>query len=70
MTTIHSGDTDCPIAPLLSISSARLRSLILKKHLTTLNAQLKTDKKGRLSSYKNDIAHYIPNIPNYTNKPK
>ena len=48
MTTIHSGDTDCPIAPLLSISSARLRSLILKKHLTTLNAQLKTDKKADL----------------------
>ena len=46
MTTIHSGDTDCPIAPFLSISSARLRSLILKKHLTTLNAQLKTDKKA------------------------
>ena len=45
MTTIHSGDIDCPIAPFLSISSARLRSLILKKHLTTLNAQLKTDKK-------------------------
>ena len=46
MTTIHSGDTDCPIAPLLSISSARLQSLILKKHLPTLNAQLKTDKKA------------------------
>ena len=46
MTTIHSGDTDCPIAPLLSISSARLQSLILKKHLTTLNAQLETDKKA------------------------
>ena len=46
MTSIHSGDTDCPIAPLLSISSTRLRSLILKKHLTTLNAQLKTDKKA------------------------
>ena len=45
MTTLYSGDTDCPIAPFLSISSARLRSLILKKHLTTLNAQLKTDKK-------------------------
>ena len=28
------------------ISSARLRSLILKKHLTTLNAQLRTDKKA------------------------
>ena len=48
MTTIHPGDIDCPIAPLLSISSARLRSLILKKHLTTLNAQLKTDKKADL----------------------
>ena len=46
MTTLHSGDIDCPIAPFLSISSARLRSLILKKHLTTLNAQLKTDKKA------------------------
>ena len=46
MTTIHSGDTDCPIAHLLSISSARLRCLILKKRLTTLNAQLKTDKKA------------------------
>ena len=46
MTTLHSGDTDCPIAPLLSVSSARLRSLILKKHLNTINAQLKTDKKS------------------------
>ena len=46
MTTIHSGDIDCSIAPFLSISSARLRSLILKKQLTTLNAQLKTDKKA------------------------
>ena len=46
MTKLHSGDTDCPIASLLSIPSARLRSLILKKHLTTLNAQLKTDKKA------------------------
>ena len=48
MTTIHSGATNCPIAPLLSIPSARLRSLILKKHLTTSNAQLKTDKKQDL----------------------
>ena len=46
MTTIHSGDTDCPIAPFLSVSSTRLRSLILKKHLPTLNAQLKTDKNA------------------------
>ena len=46
MTTLHSGDIDCPIAPLLSIPSARLRSLIPKKHVTTLNAQLKTDKKA------------------------
>ena len=46
MTTLHSGDTECPMAPLLSISSARLQSLILKKHLTTLNAQLKTDKRA------------------------
>ena len=46
MTTLHSGDIDCPTAPLLSIPSARLRSLILKKHLTTLNAQLKTDQKA------------------------
>ena len=46
MTTIHSGDTDCPIAPLVSIPSARLQSLILKKHLTTLNSQLKTDNKA------------------------
>ena len=46
MTTLYSDDIDCPIAPLLSLSSARLRSLILKKHLTTLNAQLKTDKKA------------------------
>ena len=46
MTTLHSGDTDCPIAPLLSIPSARLRSLILKKHLTTSNAQIKKDKKA------------------------
>ena len=48
MTTLHSGDIDCPTAPLLSIPSARLQSLILKKHLTTLNAQLKTDKKADL----------------------
>ena len=46
MTTLHSGDIDCPIAPLLSIPSARLRTLILKKHLTTLYAQLKTDEKA------------------------
>ena len=46
MTTLHSGDIDCPTAPLLSIPSARLRSLILKNHLTTLNAQLKTDNKA------------------------
>ena len=46
MTTLHSGDIDCPTAPLLSIPSARLPSLILKKQLTTLNAQLKTDKKA------------------------
>ena len=46
MTTLHSGDIDCPTAPLLSIPSARLQSLILKKHLTTLSAQLKTDKKA------------------------
>ena len=46
MTTLHSGDIDCPTAPLLSIPSARLRSLILKKHLTTINAQLKIDQKA------------------------
>ena len=46
MTTLHSGDIDCPIAPLLSIPSARLRSLILEKHLTTLNAQLKANQKA------------------------
>ena len=46
MTTHHSGDSDCPIAPFLSIPSARLRSLILKKHLPTLNAQLKTNQKA------------------------
>ena len=46
MTTLHSGDIDCPIAPFLSIPSARLRSLILKKLLTTLNAQLKTNQKA------------------------
>ena len=46
MTTLHSGHNDCPTAPLLSFPSARLRSLILKKHLTTLNAQLKTDQKA------------------------
>ena len=46
MTRLHSGDIDCPTAPLLSVSSARLRSLIPKKHLTTLNAQLKTDQKA------------------------
>ena len=44
--TLHSGDIDCPIAPFLSIPSARLQSLILKKHLTTLNAQLKTNQKA------------------------
>ena len=48
MTTLHSGDIDCPTAPLLSFPSARLQSLILKKQLTTLNAQLKTDKKADL----------------------
>ena len=35
-----------PDSSFLSNSSARLRSLILKKHLTTLNAQLRTDKKA------------------------
>ena len=44
MTTLHSGDISCPTAPLLSIPSARLQSLILKKHLTALNAELKTDR--------------------------
>ena len=46
MTTLHSGDIDCPIAPFLSIPSVLLRSLILKKHLTTSNAQLKTNQKA------------------------
>ena len=46
MTTLHSGDIDCPIALLLSIPSAQLQSLILKKHLTILNAQLKTNQKA------------------------
>ena len=46
MTTIHSGDIDCPIAPFLSVSSARLRSLILKGHLATLNAQLRAGEKA------------------------
>ena len=40
------GDIDCPIAPPLSIFSARLQSLILKKRLTTINAQLKTNQKA------------------------
>ena len=35
-----------PDSSFFTISSARLRSLILKKHLTTLNAQLRTDKKA------------------------
>ena len=61
MTTLHSGDIGCPTAPLLSIPSARLRSLILKKHLTALNAQLKTDQKT-------DIAQNVSNLSNYTNQ--
>ena len=48
MSTLHSGDIICLTAPLLSRPSARLQSLILKKHLTTLNAQLKTDQKADL----------------------
>ena len=48
MTTLHSDDSDCPIAPFLSIPSTRLQSLILKKHLTTLNAQPKTNQKADL----------------------
>ena len=46
MTTLHSGDIDCPIVPFLLIPSARLRSLILKKPLTTSNAHLKTNQKA------------------------
>ena len=63
MMTLHSGDIDCPIAPFLSIPSARLRSLILKKHLKTLNAQLKTNQKADPQ-----YAQYVSNLPNYTNK--
>ena len=46
MTTLQSDDNNSPIAPLLSVASARLRSLILKKHLSTLYTQLTKDKKA------------------------
>ena len=49
MTTIHSGDIDCPIAPFLSISSARLRS---KRLIRTLSNRMRSEmEKQRLNSY-------------------
>ena len=37
---------DSPIAPLLSVPSTRLQSLILKKHITTFYTQLTKEKRA------------------------
>ena len=46
MTSLDSTVEESPIAPLLSVSSTRLRSLILKKHLTTLYTQFTNEKRA------------------------
>ena len=68
MTTIHSGDIDCPIAPFLSISSARFAILDPEKAFNDIECAASNRKKGRPTSYKDDIAQYVPNIPNNKNK--
>ena len=46
MTSLDSIIEESPIAPLLSVPSTRLRSLILKKHLTTFYTQLTKEKRA------------------------
>ena len=46
MTSLDTTVEESPIAPLLSVPSTRLRSLILKKHLTTFNTQLTKEKRA------------------------
>ena len=46
MTSLASTADESPIAPLLPIPSTRLRSLILKKHLTTLYTQFTKENKA------------------------
>ena len=46
MTSLDSTAEESSIAPLLSASSTRLRSLILKKHITTLYTQFKKENKA------------------------
>ena len=46
MTSLDSITEESPIAPLLPIPSTRLRSLILKKHLTTFYTQLTKETRA------------------------
>ena len=46
MTSLVSIKEESPSAPLLSVPSTRLRSLILKKHLTTFYTQLTKEKRA------------------------
>ena len=46
MTSLDSNTEESPIAPLLPVPSTRLRSLILKKHLTTFYTQLTKEKRA------------------------
>ena len=46
MTSLDSIIDESPIAPLLSVPSTRLRSLILKKHLTTFYTQPTEEKRA------------------------
>ena len=45
------------------IASTRLRSLILKKHISTLCTQITQEKKSRSTTNENDSLQYVPNIP-------
>ena len=45
MTSLDTSADDSPIAPVLPIASTRLRSLILKKRLSTFYTQLPNEKK-------------------------
>ena len=46
MTSLDSITEESPIAPLLPVPSTRLRSLILKKHLTTFYAKLTNERRA------------------------
>ena len=46
MTTLDTAVEDSPIAPLLSVPSTRLRSLILKNHLPTFYTQPTKEKRA------------------------